>query len=119
MSLSLAILFAMHWVADFPFQTTWMRQQKHQDWVPLTAHVLVYTAILSAPVIWYSTLLRGEVAVGAIAVIALTHYAIDAVTSRISKSLFAEGRMNRGFDTVGADQCLHYLVLAFVWVKWL
>ena len=102
MTLPLSVIL-LHYVADFLCQNDWMAVNKSKSWVALTAHVVVYSAVM--------TLLMGPIG-GAITFVA--HFATDAVTSRLSRRLYYPVfHRHWFFAMIGVDQVLHYVQLAW------
>lgn len=62
-----------HIVGDYFLQSDWMALGKTQRWLPLLAHILTYTAAFAFPMFmgWW------EQDLAALAIIGLTHAAID------------------------------------------
>lgn len=91
----IAALFA-HFLGDFILQTDWMAKNKSKNYRAFTAHLLSYTIPFWIPFGWKFTLVN----------VAL-HGAIDWVTSRVTSSLYAKGRIHDFFVVIGFDQFLH------------
>lgn len=110
LSIIITILIA-HFVADWLLQTSWMAQNKWNQWRALSAHVAVYTLIMViagfnlgiessmiAGVAW--GLLNGAL-----------HYWIDYITSKITHTYWDRKDFRAFFLAIGADQLIHYLIL--------
>jgi hypothetical protein len=107
--LTLIILFALHWVADFFLQSDWMAVNKSKSNKALGAHIGVYTAVmLIATLNPVFAIVNG-----------LIHGAIDYVTSRISSKFHKAGDIHNFFVVIGFDQFLHIVTLLvtyyFLW----
>lgn len=119
-------VLAVHLVADFYCQTDWMGSNKSKDWYALTTHVVIYSACF---------LIYGWRFAG---ITFVTHYATDAMSSRMSASFFRRwyddlmlgwnagadcGKFNIVrqppahwfFSVIGTDQWIHALTLALTW----
>ncbi len=111
----LVMLLVTHWVGDFLFQTTWMATSKSRRLDALTAHVLIYSLILSVA----AALIFGPntVAAAFIACNAVLHFVTDFFTSKVSASLHAKQNMRGFYVVLGFDQLLHHIALAatLVW----
>lgn len=132
-SVPLALLTA-HFVGDFLLQSDWMATNKSKRWDALALHVTAYT---SAFFLWG---LHWQF----IALVWLTHFVTDAITSRITSALWffkredgiwvqaeyaqpkhgrtlvnpwspIDGNRHWFFLCIGADQLLHFTTLAILW----
>ncbi len=128
--MSLAILFIVHWAADFLLQDREMGQKKSESVRVLTKHIGVVTGALLIPAmlifsnpiigIWFC-ILNG-----------LAHAVIDWNIWRFYKERVPKRKVahlkdashSHGFkfcedeefySTIGADQCLHYLTLLILY----
>jgi hypothetical protein len=111
-----------HWVFDFVLQPHWMSMRKSKEWGVLARHAIritagsliafaIIVAIAGHSVPWWSgpvfALING-----------VAHFAIDAVTSRMTSKLWQKERVHDFFVVIGFDQFLH-LALATVTLAWL
>lgn len=117
------VLFG-HWVADFVWQPHWMGMRKSKEWWVLTQHAIriglgsYVVALLAQWIAGESDVISANAAaLGWAALNAVAHFAIDAVTSRITGRLYAKGDMHNFFVTIGFDQFLHtaFAVITLVW----
>lgn len=113
MKLAVAVLF-LHFLADFVFQTDAMAKNKSSSVGWLMRHIGAYTGVLWVGIvalgtIGYLTLTMTSLAW--LAVNGVAHFAVDFVTSRINKKLWADGRVHAFFVGVGADQFVHAATL--------
>jgi hypothetical protein len=69
-------LLLAHFVADYPLQTNWMAQNKHDKDIALFVHTLVHTVTTFAFVYALSGMFHG--AVGFACFIFVSHFLIDA-----------------------------------------
>lgn len=122
------VYFALtvHWLADFFLQPRWMAEQKSSSCGILLVHSLLYTfpiwlvGIAVFPHSMSLALLFAGINGG-------SHFAIDAVTSRVSKWLYkrattpragdhystGEQYMNLFWTVIGFDQLVHVSVLLY------
>jgi len=109
-SISYLILYLLfiHFVADFIAQSDWMAINKSKRWDALSLHVAVYTVILSIS-IWL--ILPWKIALIYGALNGAIHFITDAITSRITSTLWARNKRHWFFVAIGADQFLHYFAL--------
>lgn len=110
------LLIVGHFIADFALQSHWMASNKSRHVDVLAAHVAVYTvtmAFVAGFILNDRFLLLYFVTITAI-----THFATDFVTSRLTAGLFQEQDWYNFFVVVGADQLIHYGTL-FVTLLWL
>lgn len=96
--LVIAIVWS-HYFADFVCQTDEMAKNKSKSNWWLTAHILVYSALLVPLGLKYA-IVNGAI-----------HWCVDWVTSRINAKSWADGKVHRFFNGVGADQAIHYTTL--------
>ena len=98
--LIVAVLIAIHFVADFVLQSDWMARNKSKDNKALLLHVSVY----SIPFMVLISPLYGVIN-------GILHFGIDYFTSRLSGRLWARGEVHNFFVIIGFDQLLHALSL--------
>lgn len=97
------ILLTLHYLADFECQNDWMANNKAKSWRALSAHVGVYTMVLTAGMLAWASIslipasvfpirmveVIGWQGIAAFAVATfVTHFVTDAVTSRITSRLW-------------------------------
>lgn len=102
-------ILAVHWLADFVFQSHWMAANKSKDNLALTCHVLTYTVTLA-----FFTLLLPWPAwhwFGFVLLNGIAHWCTDYCTSRLTSKLWAEQRWHDFFVVVGLDQLSHQMML--------
>lgn len=97
----LTAILAIHFIADFIFQSDRMAKGKSSSNIVLGTHILVYTLFLLPFGVLYA-LINGAL-----------HFATDWVSSRMSKKMWEKGDTHNFFVVVGADQLIH--VLCLVW----
>lgn len=112
------VLF-LHLVSDWWMQTDWMARNKSHNWKALWAHCGVMFNVLwlgMIPLTWDESAWAAGIALAGLfaATNALGHFAIDAVTSRLTAPRWNNGQPNRLFwNIIGTDQFLHLLL--YVW----
>jgi len=79
------VLVVAHFVADFVAQTDWQAMNKSKRWDALAVHVSVYSLVVTALVGLSGSLVNLALWGAANAV---THFAQDAITSRINALLW-------------------------------
>lgn len=98
-----------HLIGDFLLQTSWMAKNKATKWLPLLAHVAVYTVVVSVVGI-----LSGGLSLAAIALIFFSHIVLDRktfVTFWVRKVQTAKGS-EQAWLCIVADQIFHIIILA-------
>jgi len=100
---TIALILAVHYVADFLLQSDWMAQNKSKAWKPLLVHIGVYTAaLLVLGPLW--AVCNG-----------VAHLVTDYFTSRATSRLFAAKEIHWAFAVIGLDQLVHTLTLLGTW----
>jgi hypothetical protein len=139
---AVALLIATHFLADFVLQSDWMATNKSKRWDALALHVGIYTLCFA-----WVTAVPGVDGAAFLAVTFASHFATDAVTSRITSRLFffrreagiwaqaeytmpkhgrtlvnpwmpIEANRHWFFVALGVDQLIHYYTLMATWI-WL
>lgn len=118
---SVVIMLFGHWVSDFVAQPHWISLRKSKEWLVLANHAgrITLGGFVTALVIiaffdggdvndaaWWA-LING-----------VGHFAIDAVTSRMTSRLWKEEKVHEFFVVIGFDQFLH-MALAVTTLAWL
>ncbi len=126
---TLLVLLLAHWLGDFVLQTDEMARNKSKCWLVLGLHASVYTATLAILTVLYAWSVIGWLPIGAHYVFpalpafllanGLSHFAIDAVTSRINARLWQTGERHWFFVSIGWDQGLHVGLLVVTAAWWL
>ena len=108
------LLFA-HWVADFVFQSDWMSKGKSKNNGILLTHCLTYGLVILFFIIvknpsklFYPMLIFSSV-------VAIIHFPVDYVTSRINAKFWAEKRVHLFFVSIGFDQFIHGTTLILIY----
>lgn len=98
-----------HLIGDFLLQTGWMAKYKATKWIPLLAHVTVYTAVVAI-----AGTLSGGLSIEGLAVIFLGHVILDRktfVAFWVRNIQTAKGPEQVWLSIV-ADQIFHIILLA-------
>ena len=103
----------LHWLADFVFQSNDMAQNKSTSRKWLLYHVLTYGLIFFIGLYFFVSF---KFLIYYVPINILLHYLIDSETSKITKRLWAEGKVHAFFVMIGFDQFLHFLCLYLTWV---
>ena len=114
------VLFG-HWLFDFVGQPDWMAMRKSKEWWVLTQHALRITigsAITALAIVLMAKHSHPEFLTYWAIINGVGHFAIDAVTSRITSKLYAKGDIHNFFVVIGFDQFLH-MTLAVSTLYWL
>ena len=104
------VLFLAHLVGDFLFQTTWMASNKATKWMPLLAHVVVYTTIVTAAAYLYGT----GLSITAILLVFIGHIILDRRTfvAWWVRTIQQSVDKSAGWLGIVTDQIFHLLILA-------
>jgi hypothetical protein len=117
--LMVAIL-SIHYIADFPFQTSAMALGKSSCNKALSKHIVVYTAVttllsyififfvFNLPIVYLPLLSIW---------VYMTHFYTDYITSRMCARYFGKKDYHMGFVIVGVDQLIHYATLLAFYIK--
>ncbi len=110
-AISILVFGFAHWVGDFVFQSTWMALNKSKCWKALSCHVGAYVAALAVPALAIFSPSAALVFMGGNFA---AHWAIDAVTSKITGHFYAKGDTSAFFTTIGFDQFLHLATIVLL-----
>lgn len=98
-----------HLIGDFLLQSSWMAKNKAVKWLPLLAHVAVYTAVVGI-----FGVMSGGLSAAAIALIVLSHLILDRrtfVSFWVRHVQTAKGA-EQAWLCIMADQIFHIIILA-------
>lgn len=111
----LAILFAIHYLADFFIQVyTW---KNHTQWLrTLITHTLTYIFVIIFGVIvlesvFPSLTIHYHDFLGFIGVNAVLHFLTDLGTKTLVKTLRNHSELTAYLNVIALDQCVHYITL--------
>ena len=112
-------LLTIHYIADYLFQTRAQGNGKATSLYLLGEHVMTYTAVFGVGLcLMYVTGISPGI-VGSIWMMmlftGLFHFAVDFVTSKSTKKLWAQGKEYATFAVMGLDQLLHTGGLVVTW----
>jgi len=110
--LFITLLVSAHFVGDWWFQSRWMATNKSSNKSVLLQHILIVTAFISIPVLFYVPFTQ---AVLLLIVNGILHGLIDWNIWRGYKSKvptdFEYWKDKRFYDTIASDQLLHIVIL--------
>jgi hypothetical protein len=120
----LIYLLAVHYLADFVFQSDRMAKNKSKSWRWLSYHIAAYTGVLMVAMLIFPALIGLKAGDGwqmscLFAVVnGGAHFIVDALSSRLSSHFYqltpVDPKANHRFWLViGADQLIHTATL--VW----
>lgn len=98
-----------HLIGDFLLQSSWMAKNKASKWLPLLAHVTVYTIVVGI-----FGAMSGGLALAAIALIIISHIILDRrtfVSFWVRNVQTAKGP-EQAWLCIVADQIFHIIILA-------
>lgn len=98
-----------HLIGDFLLQSSWMAKHKATKWLPLLAHVVVYTIVVGI-----FGMMSGGLSVAAIALIIVSHIVLDKrsfVSFWVRNIQTAKGP-EQAWLCIMADQIFHIIILA-------
>ncbi len=103
----LLVYAALHFIGDFPFQSTWMVMEKGKSWEIMLYHCLTYTAPFALMVLVPS--MADAVTMQGLAFVCLSHMVVDTLKARY-----------KVIKEIWVDQLLHVATFVFcVAVGWL
>ncbi|CAL9970061.1 membrane protein [Vibrio phage D479] len=102
--LHLILIFAIHYVADFWFQTEHQALNKSKSIWPLARHCATY----ALPFVIFG--IDFAIFTG------VMHFVTDFVTSRVSAYYWKRGETRRFFQVIGYDQLIHTISLLVAYV---
>ena len=105
-------ILAVHFVADFVFQSSQMATNKSKSIKWLSIHVAVYglVSLLSTLVVSKTLFNWGDVMMWW-ALNVLLHFIVDFFTSKVTSKLWEQKKMRLFFTMIGFDQLLHNICL--------
>jgi hypothetical protein len=96
-----------HYFADFVLQSRWMGENKSKEWKPLLVHIAVYTSFMAVVCFF----LLGPIGLVYAVLNGALHLVTDYFSSRMSRKAYEEGKLNKFWLIIGADQLIHHLCL--------
>lgn len=111
------IMMIGHWIADFVCQTHWQATNKSKNWMTLSSHVAIYTAIMT---VFFIALVppSSQAVLLFVGATFVSHFMTDAITSRITSYLWAKQKVHDFFVVVGFDQLIHLstIMATLIWL---
>ncbi len=121
MTVDVFLILVSHFIGDFILQSRNIAERKSTDTAALSWHILIYTWTLSIfgfykmltylPCKNLGPLVLGIA--GYVLINGILHFAVDAVTSRLTSYYWSEKNTRAFFITIGADQLIHTLTLIY------
>lgn len=107
------IIFLIHFISDFIFQTHEMSLKKSKSIFWLSYHVIVYSFITT--ILWYiffGGMIKDYSFILYIFIITfITHWITDYFTSKWTSKLWEQQRVHDFFVVIGLDQLIHTITL--------
>ena len=110
----IVLVLLFHWIVDFCMQSDSTAKNKSHDYTVLFGHSLSYAALITSAIILSVQSLTPIQAMYVLILLLISHFAIDGISSRISRIFFLENDMHSFFVTIGFDQFLHTAILVFI-----
>lgn len=99
------LILVTHYVFDWKLQTRYMAENKSTSNKALGIHVGVYTiGMLLVSVC-------SPLSVGWAIFNGLAHFGVDYISSRLTSKHYKSEKYKKFWDTIGADQLIHYIIL--------
>lgn len=116
--LLIAVMF-LHWLGDFVIQTKWMAENKSKSMEALTLHVVCYSLVLFVG-LWVSQQWTVNDLCRYTLINLAVHWAVDCMTSRLTKIAVEKRNKHQFFAIIGFDQFLHAttLLLTTYYLLW-
>jgi hypothetical protein len=116
--IQVAVCMLFHWIGDFILQPRAIADQKHRSWGILSEHSFMYTVVVMCSFILVSSMsiVVEEPKNFMIVFLSLfiSHFLVDAITSRITHKLYEKGKMYWVMTVIGFDQWIHLLVILMI-----
>lgn len=108
-------LIISHFIADFLFQTRKMGENKSRSLLWLSAHILVYTAVLCVCTFAADSIYHFEVGTEKLFLFVLAngylHLITDFFSSKASSYFYKKNNLGLFWWTIGLDQMIHGICL--------
>ena len=115
MYVTLAIVIVVaHFIGDFVLQSNNMATKKSKEFDYLFAHVAVYSLtmlVIVGPFLVFFFNIDAKQLSLFVYVTFLLHLVTDYFTSKVNSLLWEEKNYGKFFNSLGFDQCLHYVGL--------
>lgn len=109
--LTALVILAVHFLADFVFQTSAMATGKSKSLKWLSIHVGTYALVSLLSATYLALNYDITLALSWWIVNVVLHFFTDLITSRISSRLWDQKNMRLFFVVIGADQLIHQICL--------
>jgi hypothetical protein len=107
--INLIIIFVIHFIADFIFQSHEMSIKKSKSLLWLSYHVFVYTFVTIIGWLVFSPELITILHI--LLTTFITHWVTDFFTSKWSSYLYSKNSIHNFFVVIGFDQLIHATTL--------
>ena len=112
-----AHLLLLHFIGDFLLQTRWQANNKSENIIALTLHVLSYGAFmfigLLNPILTFASKIHGENLLWFVGINCCLHWVTDLITSQFTKHFHSKENHYGFFAVIGFDQYIHQMCLLF------
>ena len=118
----IVILFVLHFLGDFLFQSRWMAENKGKNVLALSLHVLIYSLVLFIGLYSYREIvgpnilslvdqIKGDQLLWFVVINFLLHFVTDLTTSQFTRYFWEKNDKHKFFAVIGFDQCVHQICL--------
>ena len=118
----IVILFVLHFLCDFLFQSRWMAENKGKNVLALSLHVLIYSLVLFIGLYSYREIvgpnilslvdqIKGDQLLWFVVINFLLHFVTDLTTSQFTRYFWEKNDKHKFFAVIGFDQCVHQICL--------
>ena len=125
----IVILFVLHFLGDFLFQSRWMAENKGKNVLALSLHVLIYSLVLfiglyscravyreiigsfRPNILSFADQINGNQLLWFVAINFLLHFVTDLTTSQFTRYFWEKNDKHKFFAVIGFDQCVHQICL--------
>ena len=105
----ISLLFIAHFIGDFILQTDEQAKGKSSDNAILVQHVATYIVPFTILALFLPLTMEF------IVINAVLHFVTDYISSRMTKKLWAQGKVHEFFVVIGADQLIHALTIIWTY----
>lgn len=107
--INLILIFVIHFISDFIFQSHEMSLKKSKSLLWLNYHILIYSGITTLCWVIYSIELTTIPLIFGVTFI--THWITDFFTSKWSSYFYSKNSIHNFFLVIGLDQLIHATTL--------
>lgn len=108
----LMLIFILHWIGDFIFQTRQMADNKSSSIYWLTSHVLWYCMAFTP---FFFIIGEGVAYIEFMAILFGTHWVTDFITSKVTTWCWKKKKIKLFFTVIGFDQLIHAITLIWIY----